>query len=119
MNLLIKGVILVAAVFITAWLLPGVAFETFEAGILVALLLAFVNTFIKPIMRLLFFPINLLSLGTFPLVMNTVFVLIIHYFIKDFRIFAQTYLMAFGWAFAFGLIVSIVAVILENVLNVD
>jgi putative membrane protein len=49
---------------------PGVDIATFPAALLAAVSIGVVNGSIRPILSLLSFPINFLSLGTFSLVVN-------------------------------------------------
>jgi putative membrane protein len=114
MNLIAKAFVYVVAVFITDWLLPGIAFRTFEAGLLVALWMAVINIFIKPIIKLFAFPITLMTLGMFPFVLNTVIVLVVNFLVKDFVIFGSM-LFVFVWATAFSFFLSLTTFILEQV----
>jgi putative membrane protein len=49
---------------------PGVDIATFPAALLAAVSIGVVNGSIRPVLSLLSFPINFLSLGTFSLVVN-------------------------------------------------
>jgi putative membrane protein len=118
MNLLIKGAIFIAAVFVTDWLLLGIIFKTIEAQLLVAVCMAAFNLFIKPIIKIFAFPITLMTLGFFPLILNTVFVLLMAGWVTDFVIVGDL-LFRFGWAFAFGFVLTVVTVIVEQVTGYD
>jgi putative membrane protein len=65
------------AVFLTARILPGVKIKSFMAAFGVALLLVIANWTIKPILNFIAFPITLLTLGLFSLVINGIVVLIV------------------------------------------
>lgn len=114
MNLIAKAAAYIVAVFITDWLLPGVGFRTIEAGIMVALWMAAINIFIKPIIKLFAFPITLMTLGMFPFVMNTMFVLIVAFLVQDFVIFGSP-IFVFFWATMFGFMLSVVTVFVEQI----
>ncbi len=64
------------AVWITAWLLPGVNIEPWWAALVVAVLLGLINTFIRPVVKLFALPLNILTLGLFSLVINALMVLL-------------------------------------------
>lgn len=49
---------------------PGVGIATFPAALAAALSLGFVNGSIKPVLKLLSLPVNILTLGSFSLVVN-------------------------------------------------
>jgi putative membrane protein len=79
--LIIAGVIMFGAKYIT-----GIRIDTFETSIYVALAMGFANTFIKPILKLISFPITILTLGFFLLVINVITVYIVDYFIIGFSV---------------------------------
>ncbi|MBR6249161.1 MAG: phage holin family protein [Muribaculaceae bacterium] len=68
--------ILAVAVWITAWLLPGVSIDPWWAALVVAVLLGLINTFIRPVVKLLALPLNIITLGLFSLVINALMVLL-------------------------------------------
>ncbi len=51
-------------------IVPGVAFRTWQTLIIAALLLGIVNAVVRPILLILTFPITILTLGLFILVVN-------------------------------------------------
>ncbi|MBW4543462.1 MAG: phage holin family protein [Symplocastrum torsivum CPER-KK1] len=51
---------------------PGVTIATFPAALLAAISIGLVNSFIKPVLSVLSLPINLLTLGSFSLLVNGV-----------------------------------------------
>ena len=79
MKLVFNWLIYTAAILITAYILPGVTIAGDAGGLVTALVLAVVlgaiNTFIKPVLILLTFPITILSLGLFILVINAILVM--------------------------------------------
>lgn len=66
--------------------ITGIKIDTFETSILVALAMGFANTFLKPILKLISFPITILTLGLFLLVINVIMVYLVAYFIKGFSV---------------------------------
>ncbi|NJL14801.1 MAG: phage holin family protein [Microscillaceae bacterium] len=111
-KVVLRLAIFTAAVFITDWFLVGVGFDTIPDALIVALLLGFFNTFIKPILKILTFPLTLMTLGFFPFIMNTVIILLIAQAIPGFRIFGDA-VFIFFWAAAFGIILTVVNALLE------
>lgn len=118
MNIFIKALIFIIAVFVTNFLVVGVAFKSYEAGFIVAGSMALINVFIKPIIRALSFPVTLMTLGTFPFFINTLLVMILSFLIEGFVIFGDL-LFQMIWATAFALILTIVTVVLEQVTGYD
>lgn len=103
-HLLINGI----AVFVAPYLLPGVKVDNFTTAFIVAVLLAVINTLIKPIILLLTLPINILSLGLFTFVINGLLVLLISNLVKGFTV------ENLWWAILFSLVVSIVSAVLHS-----
>ncbi|MDX2304463.1 MAG: phage holin family protein [Microscillaceae bacterium] len=115
MKLIFKALCFVVAIFVTDWLLLGVEITQLDAGLMLAAVLTGVNLIIKPIIKFFTFGINILTLGLFPLVLNTVLILIIAFFVDGFKLYYDTYIFGFLWAFAFGFLLSIVHVVVEKV----
>lgn len=59
-----------AVIMIVSYIFPGVYVKDFTVAILVAIVLALLNTFVKPILSLIALPITILSLGIFQLIIN-------------------------------------------------
>src|SRR5215831_8815347 len=70
------GKILVTAVaaIIVSYLLPGVSIDNSVTAIILAIVLALLNGFVKPILIILTIPITILTLGLFLLVINIVII---------------------------------------------
>ena len=77
---------LFALVIMGTCYLPGIKVDGFEYALLIALVLTFVNVFIKPILKILAFPINIMTLGLFNLVLNMGILYAIAYFIPQYHI---------------------------------
>ncbi|MBP9214296.1 MAG: phage holin family protein [Chitinophagaceae bacterium] len=69
-----RTLVTAAAALIASWLLAGVHIDTTVTAILVAIVLGFLNTFVKPILVLLTIPITIFTLGLFLLVINIVII---------------------------------------------
>ena len=81
MDFIIKIIISTLAVLISSFLLPGVRIEdnNFFTALLVAVVLAFLNAVVKPIMVILTIPITIVSLGLFLIVINALIILLAFY----------------------------------------
>lgn len=84
-KLIIKW-ILFALIIMGICYLPGIKVESFGFAMLVAAALTIVNIFIKPIIKLLAFPINLFTFGLFNLVINFGILYGTAYFIPQFQL---------------------------------
>ena len=108
MNLLVRLLINAAAVVLCAYFIPGVAVDGYVSAIWVAVVLALLNSFLKPILMLVSFPINFVTFGLFTIVINTVIILLTDYLVPGLTI------ETFWLAVLFGLILAIVSSILNS-----
>lgn len=60
------------AIYLTAVLTPGISLKGFGSAMLASLVVGFLNMTIRPILLFLTFPINLLTLGLFTVVVNAI-----------------------------------------------
>jgi putative membrane protein len=101
MGWLIRFMLSGLAVFLTAYLLPGVYVKNYGYALVVAAVLSLVNLIVKPILIILTIPLTVLTLGLFLLVINAVVIMITDSMIPDFKV------DGFWWALAFSLILSV------------
>jgi putative membrane protein len=73
MGLLLAWLVIAAAVVVAAWIVPGVDVEGgFWSVLLVAAVLGLVNVIVGTILRVLTFPLLILTLGLFSIVINMI-----------------------------------------------
>jgi putative membrane protein len=106
-----KLLINTVAALVAAYLLSGVHINSVTTALLVSVVLALLNTFIKPILVILTIPITVLTLGLFLLVINVLIIKWTASLVDGFSV--DNWL----WALLFGLVVSIVSSILESLLG--
>jgi putative membrane protein len=99
------------AVFITARVLPGIQIKSFKASVGVALLLVIANWTIKPILNFIAFPITLLTLGLFSLVINAIIVIIVDKIMEE-----EFEVDGFLWAVIYAITLSVINGVLQWVL---
>ena len=97
MRILIRLVLSTLAVLVSAKLLNGVHIDEWTTGIIVAIVLGLLNTFIRPLLILFTLPVTLLSLVLFILVINAGIVMLVDRWIAGFSV------DGFWWALAFSL----------------
>jgi putative membrane protein len=106
MKFLIRLVLTGGIAFALAHFLPGIHIDTFWTAIIVALVLAFLNAIVKPILILLTLPITILTFGLFLFVINAVIILMAGSFIDGFSV------DGFWWALLFSLLLSVITSLL-------
>ncbi len=70
MKLIVRWLLLAAALLLVAYLYPGVSVSSFGAALIAALVLGLLNTLLRPVLVLLTLPVTLLTLGLFLFVIN-------------------------------------------------
>jgi putative membrane protein len=70
MKILLRWLLLAAALMFVAYLYPGVAVKSFGSAMLAALVLGLLNAVVRPILVLLTLPVTLITLGLFLFVIN-------------------------------------------------
>ena len=96
LKLLISGL----AVFFTDWLLSGIDVTNFTNALLISIVLAFLNTFLKPVLVLLTIPFTIFTLGLFLLAINAGIILLASKLIDGF------FVDGFWWALLFSVILE-------------
>ena len=103
MKLLVRLAVSTLAVFIAAYVLPGIHVSGWVTALVVAVILGVLNAVLRPILVLLTLPATILSLGLFILVINAIIVLLVSWLVPGFVV------VSFWWALGFSLVVSIVS----------
>jgi putative membrane protein len=101
------------AVFLVAELLPGVQLDDYLSALLVALVLAFLNTIVKPVLTILTIPITVVTLGLFLLVINALIIIFAEKLVSGFHV------DGFLWALIFSLILSLFTSVLNALFGVN
>ncbi|HQE11320.1 MAG TPA: phage holin family protein [Flavipsychrobacter sp.] len=109
MGLLIKLLVNALAVFGAAYLLPGVHVKDFKTALVVAIILGLLNFFVKPVLMFLTFPITIITLGLFLLVINAIIIKLCANLVEGFKV------DGWWWAIIFSIIVSFFTAILESI----
>ena len=70
MYLFLRWIAFALVILFIAWVVPGISVDGFWNSLVVAIIIAIINVFIKPVLVLVTLPINILTLGLFTLVIN-------------------------------------------------
>ncbi|HEX8376803.1 MAG TPA: phage holin family protein [Pedobacter sp.] len=85
MKLIIEILLMGVAVALAAYLLPGVQVSGFVSAIIAGVLIALANATIGTILRLLTFPINILTLGIMSFIITVLMVLLVDSLMSGFN----------------------------------
>ena len=69
-KILVRWVLLAAALLFVAYLLPGVTVQSFGSAMFAALVLGLLNALLRPVLVILTLPVTLVTLGLFLFVIN-------------------------------------------------
>lgn len=73
-------------IFILAWFLPNISYTDWVALGLFSVVLTLINLILKPILKLLTLPINIVTLGLFSVVVNVALLWLALYLVPSFTI---------------------------------
>ncbi|MDM8527988.1 phage holin family protein [Anaerolineales bacterium HSG24] len=107
--LLISLVINAISLWVAAFIVPGIHFDTSVIGIFtVALIFGMVNTLIKPILQIVTCPFYLLTLGLFTFVVNALMLMLTSWLVGS-----AFHVDSFWWALLGSIVISIVSTFLS------
>jgi putative membrane protein len=115
-ELAIRWLLLAASVWVAAELLDGIELEGWESTLLVAAILGVLNLYLKPILMVLTFPLTLITLGLFIIVVNAILLGVTDWLanqIDGIHFDVET----IGAALLGALIISLVNMVLDKVIN--
>ena len=111
LNLLTNLAIDVLALVVVDWLFAGIQLDSWQAVVGGAILLALVNTYLRPLIVLLTLPFNILSLGLFTFVINATMLKVVSWLLVDFHV------MGFWTAIGAALVISFVSFLLNRLIK--
>jgi putative membrane protein len=113
MLLLLRWLLSALGLMLVAYLIPGIGVAGFYTALIAALVLGLINAIIRPVIKILSLPINILTLGLFSLVINALLFWLVSTIVKGFVV------TGFWPAFWGALIMSVVGWFANSVLKKD
>ena len=86
MALFLRWLLYTLALIFTSWVVPGIEVSSFLNAMFVVVIIALVNTFIKPLLQIITLPINILTLGLFSFVINALLLMLAGYITPGFEV---------------------------------
>ncbi len=114
---IISFLVTAAIIFGGSYLFSGIYLPDFQSALIVAALLAFVNTFVRPILKFVSTPITFLSLGLFLVVINALMLLLVEWMMQTFEV-GTFNIDPFWWAGVMAIYISIATMISQKVIGV-
>jgi putative membrane protein len=116
MVLVLRWLILAVAVWVAAELVGGIHLEGWESTLIVAAVLGLLNLYVKPVLVLLSFPVTLLTLGLFLVVINALLLGLTHWLVNQFG-GIEFSIDSVGAALLGAVIISIVSTLIGLFIN--
>lgn len=76
LNTLIRWVIYAFLIVLVSWIVPGIDVDNFVSAMFVCVIIALINTFIKPILQVITLPVNILTFGLFSFIINALMLML-------------------------------------------
>lgn len=111
MRLVLRWLISALTLMLVAYYVPGITVATFFSALIAALILGLINAVIRPLVIVLTLPVNILTLGLFTLVINSLMFWLAASMVKGF------YVSSFMAAFLGALIMWLVSWIINSILK--
>ena len=112
MKIILNWILISVSVFVTTKIISGIVVNPIWVALVVGACLTLFNMFIKPIIKVLTLPLNILTLGLFSLVINSILFWYLGTFIKGFEV--STLVAAFVGA----IVVSVINWLFSKVFRV-
>jgi putative membrane protein len=86
MGLIFRLAINALALWVVAYLIPGVEFANIQALVVTAIVFGIVNTFIRPILQIIALPISLITFGVAAFLINVLLLWLVSIIVPGFEI---------------------------------
>jgi putative membrane protein len=105
----IRWFVTAVAVFVAAWIVPGIDYSNFTGLAFASLLLGVINAMVRPVLLILCLPLILVTMGIFILVLNALLL----WFVSGILPGSSFTVSGFWAAFWGGVVISIVSWLLS------
>jgi putative membrane protein len=109
MKTLLHFLVSTLAIIVTAYILPGVHVSGIVAALVLAVVLAAINLFLKPILIFFTLPLTILSLGLWVVILNGFLIYLAAHIVPGFTV------NNFWWALLFGIVLAVVNSVLRMI----
>ncbi|NMG09731.1 phage holin family protein [Brasilonema sp. UFV-L1] len=83
-NFLLTWLVAAVSLLLTAYIVPGFTFDSFGTAAMAALILGFVNAFVRPVLFILTFTLTIVTLGLFLFVVNALMLWLVGFLVPGF-----------------------------------
>lgn len=86
MDLVIRWILYTLVLIFVSWIVPGIEVSSFLHAMLVVIIIALINTFIKPFVQIITLPVNIITLGLFSFVINALLLMLAGFLSPGFEV---------------------------------
>jgi putative membrane protein len=115
MHLLIGWLVSTVSLLIVAYIVPGFHVDGFKSALIAALVIGLVNGTIGVLLKIITFPLTILTLGIMWLVVNALMLMLASKFVSGFQL--SGFWAAFFGAILLSIVNSILSSVMKNVAN--
>ena len=111
-SFIIRYIFIACVILVIPRYLKGISVDGFTTALLVALAMGFVNSFVKPVLKFLSFPITFFTLGLFSLVISVALVYLVAAYVPGFTV--SGFIAPLLFSFSVSLSTSFVGLFLKK-----
>lgn len=86
LNAFFRFLLFSLAIVFISWILPGIDVDNFLAAMLACIVIALINTFVKPFLEIITLPVNYITLGLFSLILNALLLMLAGFVTPGFEV---------------------------------
>ena len=86
LNGFLRWILFALLIVFMSWIVPGISVENFLSAMLVCLVLALINVFIRPLVEFISLPVTFLTLGLFSFVINALLLMLAGFITPGFEV---------------------------------
>jgi putative membrane protein len=109
MHLLLRWLLNTVALFIVVHVVPGFHYHSLTSLAVAALILGLLNAIVRPVLFVLTFPLTVVTLGLFLIVLNAIMLELTAWLAPGFRI------DSFGWACVGAIVLGLISLITNRI----
>lgn len=86
LNIFLRWIAYALAIVFISWIIPGIEVDNFLSAMFVCIILALINTIIKPLIEIIALPVTVLTLGLFSFVINALMLMLAGWIAPGFEV---------------------------------
>lgn len=117
-KLLLTSLNAIISIALLAWLIPSVSYQDIPTLVMAGVVLALLQLIVKPILKLLFLPINIITLGLFGWVLHILILWLLTFLVPGFELRPTVFLGVQLGEFGTLILVSFMLSLIQSVVGI-